>query len=222
MNRDRYDLPLTTGSDRAAAFYRDGVDRILSAWYGADDAFDKAIAEDPSFALATIARARVHQLNMETAEARAKAAQARELATTNPPRTPACRNLAAAVEGQPKLALAGAEQHLDEFPRDALVFGLPARRVRPVRIFRARRPRRGEARDLRASRPALWRGLVVPDLSRLVAYRSRKRRHRPDDDRTGNWLRPKTQMPRMRFPTRCSSKAIWQPAAHFFPPAARA
>src|ERR1700704_696427 len=71
MKRDRYDLPLTTGSDRAAAFYRDGVDRILSAWYGADEAFDKAVAEDPGFALAYIARARVHQLNMETAEARA-------------------------------------------------------------------------------------------------------------------------------------------------------
>ena len=34
MNRDRYDLPLTTESDRAAAFYRDGVDRMLSAWNG--------------------------------------------------------------------------------------------------------------------------------------------------------------------------------------------
>ena len=46
MNRDRYDLPLTTASDRAAAHYRDGVDCMLSAWHGAEDAFDKAIAED--------------------------------------------------------------------------------------------------------------------------------------------------------------------------------
>lgn len=125
MQRDRYDLPLTTGSDRAAAFYRDGVDRILSAWYGADDAFDKAIIEDPSFALATIARARVHQLNMETAEARAKAAQARELAATITRRERQhVEIMAAAIEGQPKAALTGAEQHLDEFPRDALVLGL--------------------------------------------------------------------------------------------------
>lgn len=125
MKTDRYDLPLTTGSDRAAAFYRDGVDRILSAWYGADDAFDKAIIEDPGFALAYIARARVHQLNMETDEARSKAAHARELAA---PITRRERRhveiLAAAIEGRPNLALAGAEQHLDEFPRDALVFGL--------------------------------------------------------------------------------------------------
>ena len=75
MNRDNYDLPLTTGSDRAAAFYRDGVDRMLSAWNGAADAFDNAIAEDPGFALAHIARARVHQINMEVAEARAKASR---------------------------------------------------------------------------------------------------------------------------------------------------
>jgi hypothetical protein len=125
MNRDRYDLPLTTGSDRAAAFYRDGVDRILSAWYGADEAFDKAIAEDPGFALATIARARVHQLNMETAAARAKAARARELALTASRRERQhVEIMAAAIEGRPRAALEGAEQHLDEFPRDALVFGL--------------------------------------------------------------------------------------------------
>ena len=67
MNRDRYDLPLTTASDRAAAHYRDGVDCMLSAWHGAEDAFDKAIAEDPGFALAHIGRARLHQLNMEGA-----------------------------------------------------------------------------------------------------------------------------------------------------------
>ena len=43
MDRDRYDLPLTTTSDRAAAHYRDGVDRMPSAWQGAEDAFDRAI-----------------------------------------------------------------------------------------------------------------------------------------------------------------------------------
>ena len=73
MNRDRYDLPLTTASDKAARHYRDGVDCMLSAWRGAEDAFDKAIAEDPGFALAHIGRARLHQLNMESRQARAMA-----------------------------------------------------------------------------------------------------------------------------------------------------
>jgi hypothetical protein len=34
MNRDRYGLPLTTESARAAEHYREGIDCILSAWYG--------------------------------------------------------------------------------------------------------------------------------------------------------------------------------------------
>src|SRR5690349_8845359 len=102
MKTDRYDLPLTTGSDRAAASYRDGVDCILSAWYGADAAFDRAIIEDPGFALAYIARARVHQLNMETADARAKAARARALAASISRRERQhVEIMAAAIEGQP-------------------------------------------------------------------------------------------------------------------------
>src|SRR5437763_1791322 len=125
LNRDSYGLPLTTGSDSAAAFYRDGVELLLSAWCGSEQAFDKAISEDPGFALAHIARARVHQLHMEIAEARTMAALARELATIATRRERQhVAILAAAIEGKPKDALTGAEQHLDEFPCDALVFGL--------------------------------------------------------------------------------------------------
>jgi tetratricopeptide (TPR) repeat protein len=125
MNRDRYGLPLTTESAHAAEHYREGIDCILSAWYGADRALDRAISEDPGFALAHIARARVHQLNMESADARAGAARARLLADKATPRERQHVDiLAAAIEGQPKLALSGAEQHLDEFPRDALVLAL--------------------------------------------------------------------------------------------------
>ena len=125
MNRDRYDLPLTTVSDSAAAFYRDGVDRILSAWYGAGEAFDRAIAEDPAFALAHIARARIHQMNMEVTEARAKTAHARQLAATASERERQhVEIMAAAIEGKPSIALTGAERHLDRYPRDALVLSL--------------------------------------------------------------------------------------------------
>ena len=125
MNHDRYDQPLTTVSDSAAAFYRDGVDRILSAWYGAGEAFDRAIAEDPAFALAHIARARIHQMNMEVTEARAQAAHARQLAATASERERQhVEIMAAAIEGKPKIALTRAEQHLDRYPRDALVLSL--------------------------------------------------------------------------------------------------
>jgi len=125
MNRDRYELPLTTGSDRAAALYRDGVDCMLSAWNGAGDAFDNAIAEDPGFALPYAARARIHQMNMEIAEARARAAQARQLAAVASPRERRhVEIIAATIEGQPMAALSGAEQHLEEYPRDALILSL--------------------------------------------------------------------------------------------------
>jgi len=125
MNRDRYDLLLTTASERAAAFYGDGVDRMLAAWHGADAAFDAAIAEDPGFALAHIARARVHQLNMEGAEARAKAAEARLLAASASRREQQhVEIMASVIEGQAKKAITGAEQHLEEYPRDALVLSL--------------------------------------------------------------------------------------------------
>jgi tetratricopeptide (TPR) repeat protein len=125
MNRDRYDLPLTTTSDRAAAHYRDGVDCMLSAWHGAEAAFDKAIAEDPGFALAHIGRARLHQLNMEGAKACAMAAQAVQLAAGAAPREIAhVAIMAAVIESKPKLAVSGAEAHLEEYPRDALVLAL--------------------------------------------------------------------------------------------------
>lgn len=125
MNRDRYDLELTTTSEQAAAHYRDGVDCMLSAWHGAEAAFDLAIAEDPGFALAHIARARLHQLNMEAKEARAMAARARELATGATPREIShVEVMAAVIDSKPKIAIDGAEAHLDAHPRDALVLAL--------------------------------------------------------------------------------------------------
>jgi hypothetical protein len=125
MNHDRYGLPLTTASNRAAAHYVDGADRMLAALHGADAAFDAAIAEDPDFAMAHIGRARVHQLNMEGAQARAKAAMARQLAAAASPRERQhIEIMASVIESQAKKAVVAAEQHLDEYPRDAQVLSL--------------------------------------------------------------------------------------------------
>jgi hypothetical protein len=125
MNRDRYGLPLTTTSDRAAAHYIDGADRMLAALHGADAAFDAAIAEDPDFALAHVGRARVHQINMEGTEARAKAARARQLAAAASPRERQhVEIMASVIESQARKATLAAEQHLEEYPRDAQVLSL--------------------------------------------------------------------------------------------------
>src|SRR3954447_19328676 len=125
MNQDRYDLPLTTSSERAAAHYRDGMDCMLSAWHGAEDAFDRAIAADGEFAMAHIARARLHQLNMQVGEARSMAAHARQLATNADARERQHIDiLATVIEAKPKIATSGAEAHLEQYPRDALVLSL--------------------------------------------------------------------------------------------------
>ncbi len=123
---DRYGLRLSTKSSAAAA-YRDGVDLLLSAWPGAGDAFDRAIAADPDFALAHIARARVHSFYQQSEAARKEAAIAREkVAQRGSEREKShVETLALAVEGQLSAALSAALKHLEGWPRDAVVMSLP-------------------------------------------------------------------------------------------------
>ena len=58
MLTDRYGLALTTTSAAARDAYVEGCDLLLSIFPGATAALDRAIAADPDFALAHIARAR--------------------------------------------------------------------------------------------------------------------------------------------------------------------
>ena len=122
MQRDRFDLPLTTDSEAAASAYRDGFDRLLAAWNGVEEALDRAIAADPDFALAHAARARIHATFGRGAEARACTARARELVAKATDRERGhVHAIASAIEGKPREALAAAERHLETYPRDALV-----------------------------------------------------------------------------------------------------
>jgi len=59
MLTDRYDLPLSTASSVARDAYVQGCDAKLTMYPGAIEAFDRAIAADPGFALAHAARAHV-------------------------------------------------------------------------------------------------------------------------------------------------------------------
>jgi Tfp pilus assembly protein PilF len=125
--RDRFGLLLSTSSEAAAAAYRRGVDLMLSAWPGAAEAFDQAIATDPDFALAHIARARMHFIYADGRAAQARAATARELIGRNGTAREKSHieTLALGMEGQPAKSLERALAHLDEWPRDAMVFVLP-------------------------------------------------------------------------------------------------
>src|SRR6202030_2632937 len=57
MLTDRYELPLSTASSAARDAYIQGCEAKLTMYPGAIEAFDRAIAADPGFALAHAARA---------------------------------------------------------------------------------------------------------------------------------------------------------------------
>jgi tetratricopeptide (TPR) repeat protein len=126
-HEDRYGLPLSTSLPEAAQAYRDGIDLMLSAWPGAAEAFDQALAADAEFALAHVARARIHSFYQQGEAARKEAAAARELVArrgTDRERSHV-ETLALAVEGNLPAALSSALNHLESFPRDAVVMSLP-------------------------------------------------------------------------------------------------
>src|SRR3954468_21828547 len=124
---DRYGLPISTDSSGAAEAYRTGIDLMLSSWPGAAEAFERAIADDPEFALAHIGRARIHAFYQQGDTARQRAVSARDLVR----RRGTARErshveiLALAVEAKSAAALASALQHLESWPRDAVVMSLP-------------------------------------------------------------------------------------------------
>src|SRR5579864_2676886 len=123
---DRHGLPLSTSSAAAATAYRDGVDLMLSAWPGPAEAFERAISDDPDFALAHIARARVHSFFQQGEAARKQAAVARDkVAHHGSEREKShVETLALAVEGNLPAALSSALKHLQSWPRDAVVMSL--------------------------------------------------------------------------------------------------
>src|SRR5258708_39524148 len=75
--RDRFDLPITSASAEAVGDYVAAVDLLLSANPGAEQRLARASANDPDFALAHTANARLLQLRGRMPEARAAAGAGR-------------------------------------------------------------------------------------------------------------------------------------------------
>ncbi len=126
-HQDRYGLPISTVSSDAAGAYRSGIDLMLSSWPGAAEAFERAVVHDPDFALAHIGRARLHSFYQQGDAARQRAAMARDLVLhrgTARERSHV-ETLALAIEGKSAPALSSALQHLETWPRDAVVMSLP-------------------------------------------------------------------------------------------------
>jgi tetratricopeptide (TPR) repeat protein len=121
MLTDRYDLPLSTTSPIARNAYVQGSDLLLTMFPGAIEAFDRAIASDPGFALAHAGKAQVllgvgnvtaALESLATAKAAAGGLSAWEASHI------AFFELLAA--GHAETAIAALLVHLKEWPRDAL------------------------------------------------------------------------------------------------------
>ena len=119
---DRYGLPVSTSSPGAWRHYLDGMDALLSYGAGADDAFTAALADDEGLALAHAGRAVLALVLGDAATARASIARARELVSGASRREQQhVAALEAVVAGEGARGLRLIEEHLADFPRDALL-----------------------------------------------------------------------------------------------------
>src|SRR5438552_14881639 len=119
---DRYGLPLSTSSAVAAEHYQAGMDRLLASGYGADQSFAAAVAGDGEFAIAHAGAALVALFQGDGAAAKASVERARGLigGATRRERQHV-EALAAVAGGEAARGLALIEEHVREFPRDALL-----------------------------------------------------------------------------------------------------
>lgn len=122
MHRDRHGLTIGTADGKAAASYQVGVDLHMSGNPGGEEALREAAAADPGFALAPAALTMVLRDTGRRDEAKETAGLARSLATgaTRRERQHA-EAIAVLAEGNGPRAFALMQEHLAEFPRDALI-----------------------------------------------------------------------------------------------------
>jgi hypothetical protein len=122
---DRFGLVLTTRDEASAADYVAAVDLMLSANAGTEALLDRALAADPEFAAAHIAKARLCQVQARIPEAKAAAAEARALAGRVTPREARqIETIALAIDGNGPGAMALLEEHIADYPRDGLALSL--------------------------------------------------------------------------------------------------
>ena len=119
---DRYGLPVSTSSSDALAHYQEGMDRLLAYRLGADDEFEQALAADEGLALARGGLAIFALLLGDAPRARAEVAKAAELvAGASRRERQHVEALAAICGGQSARGVELVEEHVVDFPRDALV-----------------------------------------------------------------------------------------------------
>jgi len=119
---DRYGLPVTTTSAVAAERFQEGMDRLLSFSAGAEACFAAAVEADEGLALAHGGGALVAVVQGDAATARAAAETARRtVAGATRRERQHVEALYALVGGDTARGLDLVDEHVAEFPRDALL-----------------------------------------------------------------------------------------------------
>ena len=127
MLADRYGLPLSGASAVARDAYVQGCDRLLTLYPGAIEAFDRAIAADPGFALAHAGKAQVLMREGDVVSARASLEAAKTVAAGLAAREAShIAFLDLLFAGRTEPAIAALRTHLARWPRDALVLSTAA------------------------------------------------------------------------------------------------
>ena len=122
MLTDRYELSLSTTSAAARDAYIEASDLALTFYPGAAEAYDRAIAADPGFALAYAGKAQLLMRQGDVASARGALGAAKDVAAG------LCEREASHIgffdlvfAGRTDAAIAALHEHLASWPRDALV-----------------------------------------------------------------------------------------------------
>jgi tetratricopeptide (TPR) repeat protein len=119
---DRYGLPLTTSSPAAAEHYQRGMDLLLSYGRGTGEAFEAALAADEGLAVAQAGRALFALFLGDADTARTAMALARERVEGASRRERQhVAAVSALVGGDTARGLGLIDEHVAEFPRDALL-----------------------------------------------------------------------------------------------------
>ena len=121
MLQDRYGNDLSTTSQQARDAYVDGIDRFFAMQSGVDDAYDRAIAADPDFALAHIAKARQAQMRGDRDTLARHLGKARSIANITRKEAAHIDALGLLLEGKGAEAYKAIRAHLADHPRDALI-----------------------------------------------------------------------------------------------------
>jgi tetratricopeptide (TPR) repeat protein len=122
MAEDRYGLTLSTRSSSACEAYCAAADLILAGNGGEEELLERAIADDPAFALAHAALARSRFLRARIPAARESIALARKHGEQASERERSHVGvLSMPIEGKTAEALEATRTHLGRWPRDAMV-----------------------------------------------------------------------------------------------------